>query len=262
MTKKEIELELELKKTRLILDAQPNIVIVTNGKKLIDANQEFLNFFQVDSMEEFLKTSDCICDYFINDNTNRYLKKIYEDGTTWAKLLIDEPTMSHKALIKNKEGENKIFEVRGNILVDKDVDGYEEVVVFSDITTIENQSILISQMELPILDISDNVTLIPLVGMLDSLKSQRLMENILYSIKDRATTTVIIDIGGILVVDSAVAAHLIKITKATKLMGCTTILSGIAPDVAQTIVNLGINLDGINTTSTLQDALKIVHIKI
>lgn len=170
--------------------------------------------------------------------------------------------MSHKALIKNKDGENKIFEVRGNILVDKDVDGYEEVVVFSDITTIENQSILISQMELPILDISDNVTLIPLVGMLDSLKSQRLMENILYSIKDRATTTVIIDIGGILVVDSAVAAHLIKITKATKLMGCTTILSGIAPDVAQTIVNLGINLDGINTTSTLQDALKIVHIKI
>lgn len=262
MTKKEIELELELKKTRLILDAQPNIVIVTNGKKIIDTNQEFLNFFQVDSMEEFLKISDCICDYFINDNTNRYLKKIYEDGTTWAKLLIDEQTMSHKALIKNKDGENKIFEVRGNILVDKDVDGYEEVVVFSDITTIENQSILISQMELPILDISDNVTLIPLVGMLDSLKSQRLMENILYSIKDRATTTVIIDIGGILVVDSAVAAHLIKITKATKLMGCTTILSGIAPDVAQTIVNLGINLDGINTTSTLQDALKIVHIKI
>lgn len=76
MTKKEIELELELKKTRLILDAQPNIVIVTNGKKIIDTNQEFLNFFQVDSMEEFLKTSDCICDYFINDNTNRYLKKI------------------------------------------------------------------------------------------------------------------------------------------------------------------------------------------
>lgn len=51
MTKKEIELELELKKTRLILDAQPNIVIVTNGKKIIDTNQEFLNFFQVDSME-------------------------------------------------------------------------------------------------------------------------------------------------------------------------------------------------------------------
>ena len=67
MTKKEIELELELKKTRLILDAQPNIVIVTDGKKLTDANQEFLNFFQVDSMEEFLKTSDCICDYFINE---------------------------------------------------------------------------------------------------------------------------------------------------------------------------------------------------
>ncbi|MEA1983567.1 MAG: STAS domain-containing protein [Campylobacterota bacterium] len=253
--------EQELKKTRLILDAQPNIVIVTNGKKLVDANQAFLDFFQIDSLEEFLKKADCICDYFINDENNRYLKKIYEDGTTWAELLLAEPDMSHKAFIQNRDGENIIFEVSANRLVDKDIDHKEEVVVFTDITTMEHQAQLISQMELPILDINDDVTLIPLIGMLDSVKSQRLMENILYSIKERTTKTLIIDIGGILIVDSAVAAHIIKITKATKLMGCTTILSGIAPEVAQTIVNLGINLDGISTTSTLQDALKTIDIK-
>lgn len=253
------QVELELKKTRLILDAQPNIVLVTDGKRLVDANQTFLDFFQAGSIDGFLKTSDCVCDYFIQEDSNRYLKKIYEDGTTWIQLLIDEPDMTHKAMIKNRDGEKRIFEVKANKLVDNEQDYHEEVVVFTDITTMENQSLLISQMELPILDISNDVTLIPLIGLLDSVKSQRLMENILHSIKEKSTTTAIIDIGGILVVDSAVAAHLIKITKATKLMGCTTILSGIAPDVAQTIVNLGINLDGINTTATLQDALKIIH---
>lgn len=253
--------EHELKKTRLILDVQPNIVIVTDGKKLVDCNQTFLNFFHVDSVEQFLETSDCICDHFIQDDTSRYLKKVYEDGTSWAELILSEPDMIHKAMIKNKDGEKRIFEVKASRLIDGETDYEEDVVVFADITTIENQSLLISQMELPILDISNEVTLIPLIGLLDSVKSQRLMENILYSIKERSTLTAIIDIGGILVVDSAVAAHLIKITKATRLMGCTTILSGIAPDVAQTIVNLGINLDGIHTTSTLQDALKLVSEK-
>lgn len=255
----ENNLEKNLKKARLILDAQPNIVIVTDGRKLVDANSAFLEFFNIDSLESFLQTSDCICDYFLQDENNRYLKKLYEDGTTWAQLILDEPNMTHKAMIRNQDGENRIFEVKANKLKDESQDYEQEVVVFLDITTIEYQSLLISQMELPILNVSDDVTLIPLIGLLDSVKSQRLMENILHSIKDRSTKTAIIDIGGILVVDSAVAAHLIKITKATKLMGCTTILSGIAPDVAQTIVNLGINLDGINTTATLQDALKIVN---
>ncbi len=255
------KIEKELKKTKLILDAQPNVVIVTDGKDLVYGNKSFLDFFNVDTLEEFLKKSDCICDYFINDEHNRYLKKIYEDGTSWAQLILSEPDMIHKALIQNSDGENIIFEVNANRLIDENNDYNQEVVVFTDITTIEHQSQLISQMELPILDINDDVTLIPLIGMLDSVKSQRLMENILYSIKERTTKILIIDIGGILIVDSAVAAHIIKITKATKLMGCTTILSGIAPEVAQTIVNLGINLDGIKTTATLQDALKVINEK-
>ena len=121
----------------------------------------------------------------------------------------------------------------------------------------ENQATLIAEMEIPILEINEKTTLIPLIGILDSVKSQKLMENILMSIKEKMSEVAIIDIEGIIIVDSAVAAYLIKITKATKLMGCTTILSGIAPEVAQTIVNLGINLDGIHTTSTLKDAIKL-----
>ena len=257
----ENDLRYELDKTKLILDAQADIVIVTDGEKLVYANRAFLNFFKADNIEEYLLKSDCICDYFINDEQNRYLKKIYPDGTSWADLILKEPDMIHKAMMVNKNGQNRIFEVKGQALQDDAIDYFQEVVTFADITTLENQALLIADMEVPILEISDNIALIPLVGILDSVKSQTLMENILLSIKDKSTKITIVDIEGIMIVDSAVAAHLIKITKATRLMGCRTILSGIAPEVAQTMVNLGINLDDIFTTSTLKDALKLANEK-
>ena len=255
------ETELELKKLRLILDAQPNIVIVTDGKNLVEANKAFLDFFKIESLDNFLEKSNCICDYFIQDKNHRYLEKTYPNGSSWADLLLDEPDMIHKAMIKSSDGENIVFSVRGNKLIDENANYNQEVITFTDITTIEQQSLLIANMEIPILEIDDITTLIPLIGILDSVKSQKLMENILIDIKMKSIKTAIIDIEGILIVDSAVAAHLIKITKATKLMGCKTILSGIAPEVAQTIVNLGINLDGIFTTSTLKDALKLANAK-
>jgi rsbT co-antagonist protein RsbR len=247
----------ETKKLRLIFDLQPNIVVITDGKKIVDANSAFLKFFNKSILEEFTAKNDCICDFFIQDESNRYLKKIYPDGTTWVDLVLNEADITHKAMILDSNGQKKIFEVKGSKLVDEEYDYMQDVVVFTDITTIENQSILISNMEIPILDISDTTVLVPLIGILDSVKSQKLMENMLASIKQKNIKTAIVDIEGIVIVDSAVAAHFIKITKATRLMGCTTILSGIAPEVAQTIVNLGINLEGINTTSTLKDALKL-----
>ena len=114
-------------------------------------------------------------------------------------------------------------------------------------------------MELPILQINDDITLVPLIGILDSVKSQRLMESLLHSIKDNTIKIAIIDIEGIAIVDSAVAAHLIKITKATKLLGCQTILSGISPEIAHTMVNLGIDLSDITTTASLKDSLAMAY---
>jgi len=102
----------------------------------------------------------------------------------------------------------------------------------------------------------DNVLMIPLFGTIDSKRGQEIMETMLTKVIDTGYKTVILDILGIVTVDSAVANHLIKITKATKLMGCTSIISGISSEVAQAMVNLGIELGDVNTTSTLRDALE------
>lgn len=123
-----------------------------------------------------------------------------------------------------------------------------------EISDLQDQ-IEFSKVELPLLRISENILMVPLIGTLDSVSSQKVMEDILFYIKQQATKVVILDIAGITVVDSSVAAHLIKIAKATKLMGCQSIMSGISPVIAQNIVNLGIDVSNIETTNTLQDSM-------
>lgn len=116
-------------------------------------------------------------------------------------------------------------------------------------------SIEAAKFELPLLRITKQILMVPLVGAIDSLRSQRVMQNVLDNIRSEGTKIVVLDIAGVNVVDSSVASHLIKMGLATKLMGATTIISGINPDMATNIVNLGIQTGDTETTNTLEDAL-------
>ena len=89
----------------------------------------------------------------------------------------------------------------------------------------------------------------------DSLRAQQMMNAMLKKITETSAKVMILDIQGVAAVDTAVANHLIKITQATKLMGCRCIISGISAAVAETLVQLGINLGDVTTNSTLMDAL-------
>lgn len=121
---------------------------------------------------------------------------------------------------------------------------------------------MLSDINIPLLEISDYSVLVPMIGILDSTRTQKMMEGILQNIKQYSTKFIIIDIAGIVTIDSAVAAHIIKITKATRLMGAETIISGISPVIAQTIVNLGVSLENITTVSSLKEAIKLADDKI
>ena len=100
------------------------------------------------------------------------------------------------------------------------------------------------------------VLLLPIVGVVDSKRSQEIMHAMLTKIAEVQAKVIILDIAGVAIVDTAVANHLIKITKATKLMGCECTISGVSPAIAQTIVELGINVGEVRTTATLRDALE------
>lgn len=120
---------------------------------------------------------------------------------------------------------------------------------------LQEQSKTIMEISTPAISLWEGIIVLPLVGIVDSFRAQQMMHAMLSKIKETSAKIIILDIQGVAAVDTAVANHLIKITKATKLMGCKCLISGISPAVAETIVQLGIDLGDVDTSSTLRDAL-------
>lgn len=119
----------------------------------------------------------------------------------------------------------------------------------------------IQELSTPVIKLWEGVLAVPLIGTLDSERTQVVMENLLQRITDDGSDVVIIDITGVPAIDTQTAQHLIKTVSATRLMGAECILSGVSPDIAQTIVSLGIDFDMI-TKSSLADALEVALDKI
>jgi len=107
----------------------------------------------------------------------------------------------------------------------------------------------------PVSKVWDNTLILPVIGTLDSQRTQIMMENLLEKIVETGCTISILDITGVPTVDTQVANHLLKTVTSARLLGAECIISGISPAIAQTIVHLGIDLSSIRTKATLQDAM-------
>jgi rsbT co-antagonist protein RsbR len=121
--------------------------------------------------------------------------------------------------------------------------------------TLTAQSRSLMEMSTPVTQIWSGILLLPIVGIIDSQRSRDIMNSTLTKIAETQARIFILDISGVGVVDTAVANHLIKITRATALMGCDCTISGVSPAIAQTIVDLGIDVGSVKTTATMKDAL-------
>jgi rsbT co-antagonist protein RsbR len=130
---------------------------------------------------------------------------------------------------------------------------------FSQRTTaiIRDQHEAMMEMSTPVTEVWEDVLMLPIVGMIDSHRAQDIMTAVLTKIGETHARSLILDISGVAVMDTAVANHLIKISKASGLMGSTCIISGVSPSIAQTVVELGIDVGGVRTTATLRDALTV-----
>jgi len=113
------------------------------------------------------------------------------------------------------------------------------------------------ELSTPVVQLWEGILALPLVGTLDSSRTQVVMESLLQRIVDTGSEIAIIDITGVPTVDTLVAQHLMKTIAATRLMGADCIISGIRPQIAQTIVHLGVDLQGVTTKATLADALTL-----
>ncbi|MER7919640.1 MULTISPECIES: STAS domain-containing protein [unclassified Streptomyces] len=121
---------------------------------------------------------------------------------------------------------------------------------------ISSQAEQLLELSTPVVKLWDGVVGVPLVGTLDSARTQVVMEKLLQTLVDTDSTHAIIDITGVPTVDTQVAQHLLKTVVAARMMGARCIISGIRPQIAQTIVALGIEFGDIPTNSSLADALR------
>ena len=113
------------------------------------------------------------------------------------------------------------------------------------------------ELSTPVVKLWDGVLALPMIGTLDSARTQIVMESLLQRIVETGSTIAIIDITGVPTVDTLVAQHLLKTVTAIRLMGADCIISGIRPQIAQTIVHLGVNLEDVVTKATLADAFVV-----
>ena len=122
---------------------------------------------------------------------------------------------------------------------------------------IQRQQREMMELSTPVVQLWDNIAALPLIGTLDSERTQVVMESLLQKIVETGAAIAIIDITGVPTVDTLVAQHLLKTVAAARLMGADCIISGIRPQIAQTIVHLGVNLSEVTTKASLADAFAI-----
>lgn len=143
---------------------------------------------------------------------------------------------------------SKFIDSLGIVTFETFIQGREEVIM--------RQTDELAEIATPVVQIWEGIVAMPLIGTLDSSRALVVMENLLQEIVRTSSDIAILDISGVPAVDTLVAQNLIKTVSATRLMGAECIISGIRPEIAQTIVHLGIDLSGVITKATLAGALK------
>lgn len=164
------------------------------------------------------------------------------------------------SVLQNEIANNPLEQYESSLKISRLLDSFS-IVTFETFIKGREEVILrqtdeITEISTPVIRVWDGILALPIIGTLDSQRTQVVMENLLQEIVVTGSGIAILDISGVPTVDSLVAQHLIKAVSATRLMGADCIISGIRPEIAQTIVHLGIDLTHIITKASLASALK------
>ncbi len=122
--------------------------------------------------------------------------------------------------------------------------------------TIREQQDAIRELSTPVLQVRERLLILPIIGLIDPQRARQLTEQLLRAIRTNRAKVVVIDITGVAAMDSAVANHLVLTVEASRLLGATVIVTGLSPEISQTLVNIGVNLSKMNTVGDLQGGIE------
>ena len=122
--------------------------------------------------------------------------------------------------------------------------------------TIRDQQEAIRELSTPVLQVRERLLILPIIGVIDPHRARQLTEQLLQAIRTNRAKVVVIDITGVAAMDSHVANHLVLTVEASRLLGATVIVTGLSPEIAQTLVNIGVDLGKMNTAGDLQGGIE------
>ena len=121
---------------------------------------------------------------------------------------------------------------------------------------IRQQQDAIRELSTPVLQVRERLLILPIIGVMDPQRARQLTEQLLHGIRANRARVVVIDITGVAAIDSHVANHLVQTVEASRLLGATVIVTGLSPEIAQTLVNIGVDLGKMNTVGDLQGGIE------
>jgi rsbT co-antagonist protein RsbR len=164
-------------------------------------------------------------------------------------LLAEEMEGNAESLIREMNYFTRVLDKMGLVMVENFIRSREEI--------IRQQRADMLELSTPVIKVWDKILTLPIIGTLDSRRAQMMMEALLQKIVETGSTIAILDITGVRTMDTLVANHLIKTVTAARLMGARCILTGVSPAIAQTMVQLGIDLTQITTRAQMSDGIKL-----
>lgn len=190
------------------------------------------------------------------DMTMHYLDQALHTGTTqtyeYAVPMSGEEEMRHYEARCTPCGDDEVLSIIRDITERKRAEE-EHAQLQEDVIHAQREAL--RELATPLIPISERVVVMPLIGTMDTWRVQQVMQTLLHGIEQRPTRLAILDVTGVSMVDTRVADGLLRIAHAAQLLGAAVMLTGIRPDVAETIVGLGADLSGILTRGTLQEGI-------
>ncbi|RYY48402.1 MAG: STAS domain-containing protein [Chitinophagaceae bacterium] len=244
----------QLKDASLRDDLTTNEDLRSESEELLHAFLDSIrkdNYSDIDA-PEFDKTLEVLSG--ISNNRARQGYSPRETGTFVFSLkeaiskVLEKEIADPVTLYKENSKVNKLVDSLAVYTFESFIRGREDVIL--------RQTNEMAEISTPVIQVWDGILALPIIGTLDSSRTQVVMENLLMRIVETESSIAILDISGVPAVDSLVAQHLMKTVSATRLMGAECIISGIRPEIAQTVVHLGIDLSQINTKASLAHALR------
>lgn len=247
-------------------------LLLAQGKTILEAVQTTSHL----DVEYVLQSAQTIANMLIEDNEHGLILHAKEHGRNWAKhelnLILKMEWMQmfrtiywnflYNYYLNHQLDMTEFFNLERS--VNYNLDSYLKH--FSSSFTEYKQEILQSQREViqdltvPVIPLSDHMAILPIMGTMDTLRAKKIQEDVLVKIYDLKIKRLIIDLSGVAYMDTAVVQHLFKIVNGIAIQGCKAVITGIRPEITNTMVELGITLsDKVETMGTLQQAIEVYH---